>query len=305
MKRILSLNVLIILGVLLEFFGIAYFIVHKKNELNNPKIEIYSVFHKDFPIFKNDIVILIHAGRALKRDFGRPLLNKMIGDNTGVNISEKNNRYAELTVMYWIWKNSKADYVGLMHYRRSLIIDTSFLPEVNQHRYCYNYLCVLGITHSNIAALLKHYDIIVHEKVTMDTSIRMHYYSAHEKEDLLAATKYIQKHYPHMYKVTLDTLYDIKFSNMNLFIMRKDIYDKYCEWLFDILFHIEPELSYKRGYQERAAGFLSERLLTIWLNYQSIFSHYRITYAPVNMFDEADAFSSITFNEGNSSRIYQ
>lgn len=42
------------------------------------------------------------------------------GDNTGDNISDRRNSFCEFTVQYWAWKNVKADYYGLCHYRRYL-----------------------------------------------------------------------------------------------------------------------------------------------------------------------------------------
>ena len=79
----------------MEFSIIAAFILGQKYIYNHPKIEVYEVFHKEYPINKNDVVIPIHAGRALNHDYGKPLLGKMIGDDTGENISWKNDRYSE------------------------------------------------------------------------------------------------------------------------------------------------------------------------------------------------------------------
>lgn len=57
----------------------------------------------------------IQAGKALHPDLDLGFTC----DNTGDNISEKNDHYSELTVLYWGWKNIKdVEYIGLNHYRR-------------------------------------------------------------------------------------------------------------------------------------------------------------------------------------------
>jgi len=42
----------------------------------------------------------------------------LTGDNTGENISNKNQYYSELTGIYWVYKNQSSDIVGTCHYRR-------------------------------------------------------------------------------------------------------------------------------------------------------------------------------------------
>ena len=58
----------------------------------------------------------------------------------------------------------------------------------------------------------------------------------------------------------------------NMFIMKKDIFDGYCQWLFDILFQVEREvdISGYSAYDKRVFGFVSERLLDIYLEANNI-----------------------------------
>ena len=261
--------------VFLSFFMMCnYGVAAAESNKAAPKIAIYEVFHKESPIFKNDIVIPIHAGRALLHSYGVPLLDVMIGDDTGDNISLKNERYAELTVTYWIWKNAKADYVGLVHYRRAFIVDPDkyyFGPYD-----CRDYLCALGMTYEKISKLLEQYDVIMPKTAILPMTFREYYEMSHIIGDLDVAVKYVKKRYPEMGKTVDEVLEGHEFNSRNMFIMRKDILDKYAEWLFDVLFHIEADISNEEGEQKRSPGFLAERLFTIWIRHQMKTTDYRV-----------------------------
>ena len=53
----------------------------------------------------------------------------------------------------------------------------------------------------------------------------------------------------------------------NMFIMKKDIFDKYCGWLFPILLKLETyyDLQNMDPFQARLIGRVSERLLDVWI----------------------------------------
>ncbi|WP_214766972.1 DUF4422 domain-containing protein [Exiguobacterium sp. s104] len=207
------------------------------------KIEIYVATHKKYQMPTDNIYVPIHVGKANNDlDFG------YIGDDTNNNISHKNSEYCELTALYWLWKNSQADIVGLVHYRRL------FMNSKKEF-----------LNNNEIKELLKKGDIIVPKKRNYYIeTIESHYSNAHYRKDLQTVRKYLSSED----QLYFDKLMESKSLHLyNMFICKKEILDEYCEWLFPILQKLELDIdtSTYDSYQKRVIGFLAERLFNVWM----------------------------------------
>lgn len=207
------------------------------------KTEIYIATHKKYQMPTDNIYVPIHVGKANNDlDFG------YIGDDTNNNISHKNSEYCELTALYWLWKNSQADIVGLVHYRRLFTnVKKDFLND------------------NEIKELLKKGDIIVPKKRNYYIeTIESHYSNAHYRKDL----EIVRKHLSKEDQVYFDKLMERRSLHLyNMFICKKETLNEYCEWLFPILKKLELDIdtSMYDSYQKRVIGFLAERLFNVWI----------------------------------------
>lgn len=214
--------------------------------------------HKKYWMPKDEVYLPIHVGKEGKHDLG------YIGDNTGDNISIKNPNYCELTAIYWAWKNLKADYIGLVHYRR-------YFTKHNFRNYEKKKQDIL--LKSDFENILRDVDIIVPDKrkYYIETN-RSHYNHAHYKKDLDETENIIKELYPE-YSIAFNKVMNRTWAHMfNMFVMRKDYFDEYCEWLFTILFELEKriDISNYTTMEARVFGFISELLLDVWLETKQI-----------------------------------
>ena len=99
-----------------------------------------------------------------------------------------------------------------------------------------------------------------------------HYAHTMYVEPLDETRKIIEEKYPE-YLEEFDKLHKRTSAHMfNMFIMKKEILDEYCNWLFDILFELE-KITDLTGYsrqEQRLYGFLSEFLLNVWVKHNKL-----------------------------------
>lgn len=183
-------------------------------------------------------------------------------DNVGSNISNKNKIYCELTAYYWLWKNSKDNIVGIVHYRRFF--------QSKDRRYDFKLRSIL--TSDEINSHLNNYDIILPKKRKLKNSIKTEYAKYHEGNDWDKLDHIIKKYYSNYYDAfTQISNYDYSYD-FNMLITRKSIFDDYCEWLFSVLSKFERDMDIINydDYQKRVVGFLAERLLNVWIVYKKL-----------------------------------
>lgn len=210
--------------------------------------------HKEYRMPTESIYLPVQAGAAIHDSLS------YIGDNSGDSISAKNPYYCELTVLYWGWKNIIADYLGLVQYRRH------FSGRSNGDKWS------SIIKEKELIELLNEAPIIVPKKRNyfIETNYSQYAHAHHEK-DLLLTREIIAKHYKE-YLDSFDRCMERRTGHrFNMFIMKKEIMDAYCSWLFDILFRLETRIDVNEysEYDKRVFGFIAERILDVWLETNS------------------------------------
>ena len=257
------------------------------------KLKIFISAHKPTEYVQDSIFTLVQVGASLP---GRDKLPGAQQDNAGKNISDKNQRFCELTTHYWAWKNQKADYYGFFHYRRYLSFNedtkqkTDIWGNIIENNIDEDFIERHHLTANSIEKLVEKYDIILPSKKDITTMPNMgrnmkdQYIGSgflHEK-DLKIMMDVLGEKYPEYIPYAKKYLKGHKTYLNNMFIMKKDIFFNYSEWLFDILFECDKRIDFSDYSTEaiRTPGHLAERLLNIYVSYQLDKNHYRIKELP-------------------------
>ena len=237
--------------------------------MEEKNVKIIVAAHKKYQMPEDDLYLPLHVGAEGKDDIG------YIKDNTGENISLKNPFFCELTGVYWAWKNLDADYIGLVHYRRYLTVAKQ-IPKTEDEKF------KKVLNKEDVNKLLEDTDIILPKKrkYYIET-IYNHYKHTMYVEPLDITGEIIKEKYPEYYPEFEKLKKKTSMHAFNMFIMKKDLLDKYCTWLFDILFELEKRVDNSKydSFHARFYGRISERLLDVWLETN------KLSYKEVKLMD--------------------
>lgn len=253
--------------------------------IKNPKVKILISYHDKHPLIKSDILLPIQTGCALAEE----RFEGMLQDDDGENISAKNPYFCELTSQYWAWKNydklGNPDYIGFMHYRRHFCFDEAviqrkdtWLPKshvykmdsINTDYVAQNFAKekILAALENQDCLVLKPYDV----KILGSSSNREHY------------ARYIPEQDVAIFDAMLDTVLELfpgykeEVENLkqgteqylcNMFVMKKNLFFQYSDFLFTILDGLEQKIDYTHFsmQQRRFLGYMGEYLLSLFVKH--------------------------------------
>lgn len=230
----------------------------------------------------------------------------MYCDNQGENISTKNKSYCELTTQYWAWKNMDADYYGFCHYRRFFSFNEGKLPETEWGTIEYDYLDEealkqLHLNEPDMVRFIEKYDFIIAAPIRIKQlgakTVREHYENAEELhiQDVNILLNVIKEKFNFLYEDAQQYFDGSKFYPCNMYIMNRELFQRYSELLFGVLEEFENRADMSQYSREgyRTTGHLGERLAGIYYEYLKKENKYRLKEAQIALIHHADAVPRI------------
>ena len=127
-------------------------------------------------------------------------------------------------------------------------------------------------------------DIVMARPKIYHYNLYTDYCKCHIESDLLTARQVIAEKYP-AYLPDFDRVFfrNNRLSHFNMFVLPRERFEAYSAWLFDILFEVERRIEIQDDpVQGRVMGYLSERLLSVWVRHNRL----KICYKTVLMVND-------------------
>ena len=169
---------------------------------------------------------------------------------------------SDINLDYWIWKNSQEDIIGKFQYRKWLLNEDKEKYERQElERIFKNFNIMLGFMKSNIS-----------EHIVNNVHCYNH---AHASFDFRLTVEILQQLVDSA-EIGAEAFNDYMYNShtlvyANLFIAKREIIFEYYDWLFPVLEEFVKRSSFKYypdKYQQRAPGYIAERLFSFWCLYK-------------------------------------
>lgn len=241
--------------------------------LKKAKAQIFISYNKFFMFWISEVFQPIYKG-----SFPFPEGNYGIRDNIGDNIAQKSEVYRKLTAQYWVWKNLlhklDTDYIGFFDYRRFLdfnILDTNKIPfhPINLADFLEVYK---NYTQENILCRINGYDVVVPDKFVSTDSIKDLFLGCTDAEDIDSLVATIKEISPEYIEATEAVLSGNELYSHLIYIMKKDLFPEFMQWLFSILEVVEKRIDlakYEKMPDNHIIVNMAEVLFNIWVRHKS------------------------------------
>ena len=203
-------------------------------------------------------------------------LDKIVCDRQKDDIFKMQHAYSEGAGIHYIWKNIELpDYIGTNHYRRYFDFWDKGIPDMKS----------IFEKHGAIIPSCNFGDLT--------TTIKDHYTLSHNIKDLDLAIDIIKNKFPKYYDISLKQYNSILFYPCNIFIVEKNTFIEWCEFVFGVLDEYNNIMNFKTDldvyhyvkdnsdlyikkyvpgnrikYQTRIHAFLMEQLSTFFFCYK-------------------------------------
>ena len=232
-------------------------------------LDIFVFAHRDFKVYpENPVYKLVSLG-----DFETDIpLDRIKCDVSEDPLLLMEHGYSEGARLHYVWKHVPLRrYVGTSHYRRYFEFFDD-IPDMDE--------------------IFKDHDAILPNFNLGWENVGVQYWACHCWDDMEMVYKVVSDLYPEYLQTLVDVVYSPKFYPCNMFVLTREMFDKYCSFMYgvlgeydrrmgfrtdaDILSHVEANSDKYVGsrpswsqngridYQTRIQAFLMERLSTVF-----------------------------------------
>lgn len=241
-------------------------IINEAGTADLPPVDIYVVTHKEYGVLDEGVYKPLTVGGYTHPSY--------LSETDGNNIAYLNDKLNECTALYWIWKNTASQIVGMNHYRR-FFYNNELRCRENR------------LDAATVAKILSENDMIVYcntvftgsnveEELRADLPADVFDYGYHIITECLG--RYRENYLPDFYEV----MKGHTCCYCNMFVTKRAVLDEYCEWLFPFLIPAAEMADVSRfdSYDKRVIGFFAERMLSVWLHHNKFKTYSLPVYIP-------------------------